>query len=294
MISKIQRFKLYLNAILNGGSHSVGAKIFRPFITFLVLLNVVVVTIYSLNAHQGLYSFLQVVSYFSGAVFTFEYLLRVWIAPIHNRDHKRLVARIKYLFSFYGLIDFISILPFAIPLFFEEGDKVSEFMNFVRLFLIFKVARYSRSFALLRDVLHSARQELLLAISFSLVIVSFSALAMYYIEKGAQPEVFSNIGEGFWWAVITFTTVGYGDIAPITPMGKFLAASIAFVGIGMIAMPTAIISSALMNRMAIKRAKDEERRQQEEHKKSPKVGYCPHCGMKLPREAVEHDEKDDL
>ena len=101
----------------------------------------------------------------------------------------------------------------------------------------------------------------------------FSALVMYYVERGAQPDVFYNTGQGLWWAIVTFATVGYGDIYPITPLGKILASAISLVGIGLIALPTAILSSSLMSLVAKRKAQNIVNEQQ--------GNYCSHCGKAL-------------
>ena len=117
------------------------------------------------------------------------------------------------------------------------------------MFVVFKLIRYSTAFQLILKVMKSVRSELLTAFTACLIIICFSAILVYFVEKGAQPEVFKNIGDSMWWAVITFTTVGYGDIYPVTPVGRILCAFISFVGIAMLAIPTGIISSAFITSM---------------------------------------------
>ena len=125
------------------------------------------------------------------------------------------------------------------------------------ILIIFKLIRYSRSFRLIGEVLHEVHEELVTAYTACGIMLGFSGILMYYIERNAQPEAFSNIGDGFWWAIVAFTTVGYGDIYPITPLGRLLSSLISLIGIAMIAIPTGIISSAFMNMMLDKRKKQE-------------------------------------
>lgn len=114
-------------------------------------------------------------------------------------------------------------------------------------FYHFKLIRHSRSFRIIGRALSAVKEELETAYTASFITICFSAILMYYIERGAQPEVFKNIGDGIWWAIITFATVGYGDIYPVTPLGKLLGCIICLVGVAMVAIPTGIISSSFIN-----------------------------------------------
>ena len=156
-----------------------------------------------------------------------------------------------------GIIDLIAILPFTAPYFFQ-AKVVRDMIELGRIFLIFKILRYTKSFAMIREALSTVKYELLTALSFAMMIMSFCATLMYYIERQAQPDVFTDIGEGFWWAIITFTTVGYGDIYPITPLGKLLAGCMALVGIATLTLPTTIISGAMMDRLRTQREQREQ------------------------------------
>ena len=133
------------------------------------------------------------------------------------------------------------------------------------ILIIFKLIRYSRSFRLIGEVLHAVREELVTAYTACGIMLGFSGILMYYIE---QPEAFANIGDGFWWAIVAFTTVGYGDIYPITPLGRLLSSLISLIGIAMIAIPTGIISSAFMNMMLDKRKEREEKEKEQTDSKN--------------------------
>ena len=122
--------------------------------------------------------------------------------------------------------------------------------------IIFKLIRYSRSFQMIGTALKTVREELITAYTACGIMLGFSGILMYYIERNAQPEAFENIGDGFWWAIVAFTTVGYGDIYPITPLGRLLSSIISLIGIAMIAIPTGIISSAFMNMLIEKKQKE--------------------------------------
>ena len=178
--------------------------------------------------------------HFASLVFLIEYVLRIYSAPALYPDLPAYRSRLKYIFSFYGLVDLVAVIPFVMTYFYWVLPYV---------FVVFKLIRYSTAFQLILKVMKSVRSELLTAFTACLIIICFSAILVYFVEKGAQPEVFKNIGDSMWWAVITFTTVGYGDIYPVTPIGRILCAFISFVGIAMLAIPTGIISSAFIASM---------------------------------------------
>ena len=163
-----------------------------------------------------------------------------------------LKSSIAYAFSFYGIIDFIAMLPSALA-FPYIGTDVAHIVILPYVLTIFKLIRYSRSFRMIGEVLEMVKDELVTAYSACCILITFSAILMYHVEHRAQPEAFSNIGDSFWWAVVTFTTVGYDDIYPITPLGKILGGVISMIGIAMIAIPTGIISSAVINIMQRKK-----------------------------------------
>ena len=200
-----------------------------------------------------LYSFCYLASF----VFTVEYVLRIIAAPVQYRQYRAWRSRFRYLFSFYGLIDFVAVIPFLIIYLYRETIFV-HLAVLAYILMIFKLIRYSRSFQLIGRVLQMVKDELITACTACGILLGFSGILMYYIEHEAQPEAFANIGDGFWWAVVTFTTVGYGDVYPVTALGRLLSGVICMVGIAMIAIPTGLISSAFMSLIQEKKRKEEE------------------------------------
>lgn len=279
------KIKTEISDILNGRLNKIGFYVVRPLIMVMALCNVASLIVYSYDPTQFTNHFMYALIYYSGILFTVEYILRIWSSTVDPAGHHKRFGRLKYIFSFFGIIDFISILPFILPIFLSEKNELIEAINFTRVFLLLKILRYSRAFELLREVMRSARQELLMVLSIGSTVVTFAALLMYYIEREAQPEIFDNVGSGFWWAIITFSTVGYGDIYPVTDIGRFLAGLIAVIGIGMIAMPTAIISSSLMAKMdkhkARKMAELAAEKMERDMIKNHVADICPHCGADL-------------
>ena len=169
------------------------------------------------------------------AVFTIEYLLRIFTAdrPLH------------FVFSFYGLIDFCAIAPFYI----STGLDLRALRGFrlLRVFRIFKLVRYNRAMRRYHQAFVASREELVLFGIVASIVLFLAGLGIYYFENPVQPEVFSSIFHSLWWAVITLTTVGYGDMVPVTLGGRFFTFVLLVIGIGIVAVPTAILSSALSN-----------------------------------------------
>ena len=162
--------------------------------------------------------------HFASLVFLIEYLLRIYSAPALYQGLPAYRSRLKYVFSFYGLVDLVAVIPFVMTYFYWDTEIV-HIIILPYVLVVFKLIRYSTAFQLILKVMKSVRSELLTAFTACLIIICFSAILVYFVEKGAQPEVFKNIGDSMWWAVITFTTVGYGDIYPVTPIGRPSSAS---------------------------------------------------------------------
>lgn len=215
---------------------------------FFIILSVAAVILSSFVEFHVYSPLFQAVIHLSSAVFLMEYILRIYSAPALAPEHPAYKSRIKYIFSFYGLVDLVAVIPFVMTYFYWDLEIV-HIIILPYVFTVFKLIRYSTAFQLILKVMNAVRSELFTAFTACLIIICFSAIMVYYVEKGAQPEVFRNIGDSMWWAVITFTTVGYGDIYPVTPLGRILCAFISFIGIAMLAIPTGIISSAFISIM---------------------------------------------
>ena len=155
-------------------------------------------------------------------------------------------ARLKYTFSFYGFVDFVAVLPCVLTYAYWDTEVVHVII-LPYIFNIFKFILHSLSIRIIFISLASFREYLLTAYTSIFITICFSAILMYYIDRNSEPEVFKNIGDGIWWAIITFATVGYGDIYPITFLGKLLGCIICLVGVAMVAIPTGIISSSFIN-----------------------------------------------
>ncbi len=243
------------------------SRLFRWGIGILIIIDLIASIMFSYEQFKSYFGLAQSITFFSAFIFTLEYLLRIVSAPTTFPQVKEYKSYFKYIFSFYGLIDFISILPFVLSLAYHNENTAA--FDIARIFLVFKLLRHSRSFALIRDVFASVKNELLSSYVCIGILLCFCSVLMYYLEKDAQPHLFDNVGEGFWWALITFATVGYGDVYPITWMGKLLGMFSAIFGVMLFALPTAIVTSAFMNRLQKKNVSDNS------------DIFCPHCGKKI-------------
>lgn len=213
---------------------------------FFILISISAVIASSFQSMEKYRLFLFGVTYISSFVFLIEYVARLITAPALYPKKPVWKARLKYCFSFYGFVDFVAILPCVLTYMYWDSEIV-HIIILPYIFIIFKLIRHSKSFRLIGRALAAVKEELTTAYTASFIMICFSAILMYYIERMAQPEVFDNIGDGIWWAIITFATVGYGDIYPITPLGKLLGCIICLIGVAMVAIPTGIISSSFIN-----------------------------------------------
>ncbi len=245
-----------------------GDHLVEYFISGLILCNVVIIFLESYKSINAAYGvFFRAVEVFSIVVFSIEYLCRVWVADLQYPKLTPLRARVKYMFSFLGLVDILSILPFYLPYIITLDLRVIRILRLLRLLRLLKLNRHSKSLQLIGKVLKRTRNDIFVTVFMVVILLVLSSTLMYSIENEAQPEAFDNIGQALWWAVATLTTVGYGDIYPVTGLGKLLSSIIALLGIGIVALPTGIISSAYIEEV-----------QKRNHKA---VCECPHCGKEL-------------
>ena len=204
-----------------------------------------------------LYTFESVRTRFGGPILTVEavtvtffaadYFLRGWTARCRTPALPPHRAVWKYLVSFSGLVDLLSFLPYYLPIFFPAGAVAFRMFRVVRIFRLFRINAYYDSLNVITEVIASKRQQLVSSVFIILVLMLASSLCMYSLEHEAQPEVFTNAFSGIWWSVSTLLTVGYGDIYPITAMGKMFSIVITFLGVGMVAIPTGIISAGFVD-----------------------------------------------
>ena len=217
------------------------------FLQALIVLSVISLTLETMPDLPGwLRDFLRWEEYVIVAIFTVEYALRVWSAP----------RPMGYVFSFWGLIDLVAILPTLVL----AGTDMRSLRIFrmLRLLRLLKLMRYARAMDRLGDAMRSAREELVLFLILSGMTLYLCAAGIYFFEHEAQPEQFASIPHSLWWAVATLTTVGYGDVYPITAGGKIFTALVLFVGLGIVALPIGVIATALSDPAATEEKKDKD------------------------------------
>ena len=180
------------------------------------------------------------------AFFAIDYVLRLWTAPLLFPQERSPKAVAKYIFSFWGIIDLVSFLPYYLPWFFPQGGTVFRLFRVMRLFRLFRINAYYDSLGIITAVLKSRKQQLTSSIFIILILMLSASLMMYSVEHEAQPDVFRNALSGIWWASSALLTVGYGDVYPITTAGKIIGMIITFLGVGMVAIPTGIISAGFV------------------------------------------------
>ncbi|MFD2571671.1 ion transporter [Spirosoma soli] len=203
---------------------------------------------------------------FSVCFFTVEYLLRIWVCVEQEKYRHWFWGRVRYVFSASAIIDFLAIFPFYFSLF-ATDLAIVRILRLFRIFRLFRISRYSHAFRLIQNVVVDKKEELILSMTFVIFMLIIVSSVMYYVEHAAQPDKFTSIPATMWWGVSAMTTVGYGDIHPITPLGKLLGGIAAIMGIGLFALPTGILVSSF-----------------NEHIRTPHrpmTRRCPHCGKEI-------------
>ena len=181
------------------------------------------------------------------AFFALDYFLRLFTAKIRYPKFGEGRALLKYIFSLGGIVDLLSFLPYYLPIFFPSGAVAFRMFRVARIFRLFRITAYYDSLNVITEVITSKGQQLMSSVFLIAILMIASSLCMYSLENAAQPDVFTNAFSGIWWAVSTLLTVGYGDIYPITTMGKMFSIIITFLGVGMVAIPTGIISAGFVD-----------------------------------------------
>lgn len=245
--------------------HEPWAAVFNITLATLIILNVLAMMFETMVALYNEWRiFFTAFELFSVGLFVAEYLLRVWVADLNPKYQHPLGGRIRYMLSPMALIDLVAILPSLLFL----GSADLRFLRMVRLFRVIRLLHLPHLNEAMYSIWQAARSkkaEFLIAgiIMFTLLIICSSLV--YFAENAAQPQAFSSIPASLWWGIMTLTTVGYGDVYPITTAGKIIASFFAALGIGFFALPSAILASALIEQSRQKEIKD----------------ICPHCGHQL-------------
>ena len=231
-----------------GASDDIPSRCYDIVSTLILLINVAVTIMYTFDEMEAQYGkALLLVEGITIAFFAADYLMRLLTAQITHPGMSEARALWKYAASFTGIIDLLSFLPYYLPVFFPAGAAVFRMFRVVRVFRLFQINAYYDSLNVITEVIASKRQQLFSSVFIIMVLMVGSSLCMYSLENAAQPEVFSNAFSGIWWSVSTLLTVGYGDIYPVTTLGKIFSIFIIFLGVGMVAIPTGIISAGFVD-----------------------------------------------
>ncbi len=243
-------------------------KILNGFIIILIILNVTAVMLETIpSIHDPYAEFFRVFDLISVIIFTIEYVLRVWSSNHDPRYSHSVHGRLRYMMSVDALIDLLAILPFYVHVFVGFDLRVLRIFRLLRFLRLFRLTAYMRSAQMVKNVFKTRANELKLSLVLILFFIMIASCLLYFAEHVAQPTVFSSIPATFWWAVVTATSVGYGDMVPITVLGKTLSGMISLSGLAVFALPAGIITAGFL----------EEIRKM----KKPKMHSCPHCGKPL-------------
>ena len=241
--------------------------IFDIGITIVIVINLFVTLYSTFDSSVRFMGLLNALEFITILIFTVEYILRLWTAVFLYPGETDLRAAGRFALSFYGVIDLLTFLPYYLPFVFPQGAVAFRILRVFRIFRLFKINAQYDAFNVIADVLKAKKNELIASICLILILMTASALCMYSFEHEAQPEVFKNAFSGLWWSVSTLLTIGYGDIYPITLGGRITAIIIAFLGVGLVAIPTGIISAGFVGQLS----KYEEKLR--ETKIIPETGY---------------------
>ena len=250
-------------------------KFVNAFIITLIVLNVIAVmleTVKPLHAkYERLFHYFDLVSV---AIFTVEYVLRVWSCTHDPRYKGSIKGRIKYMLTPGALIDLLAFLPTYFHAFLDFDLRILRLLRFFRFFRLFRLTAYTRSAQMIFNVFKSRFNELLLSFVMVIFLIIIASCLLFFAEHNAQPDDFSSIPATMWWAVVTLTTTGYGDMTPHTSLGKVLAGTIMLCGVALFALPAGIITAGFLEEFRFS--------------KKLKGHNCPHCGKSLD----EHHHED--
>ena len=230
------------NIIQIGDKSNPISRMFDIFITVTIVANILVTFLQTFDELAFLTTVFKGVEYVTIFIFCVEYILRIWTAEYLYPDKSRGRSRLRFLVSFDGIVDLLTI----VPVFFLSGFVIFRMLRVARIFHLFRLNAKYDSFNVITTVLYEKRNQIISSVFIVLILMLASSLCMYSIEHDAQPTVFRNAFSGIWWSMSTLLTVGYGDIYPITPLGRVMAICIAYLGVGVVAIPTGIISAGFV------------------------------------------------
>ncbi|VAX24839.1 Potassium voltage-gated channel subfamily KQT; possible potassium channel, VIC family [hydrothermal vent metagenome] len=255
--------KVKIFEVLEGTSeHKKLSSYFTFCIMTLILLSAVAIALETVEPYREEYGgAFYLFEVFSVAIFTTEYILRVWGCTVDERYSHPIKGRIRFMLTPMAMIDLLAVAPFFLS-FFVTDLRFVRVLRLLRIFRVVKLVRYSKALHTFAVVAKDKKEELIIVGALGAILIFLASTLMYFVEHEAQPVVFASIPHAMWWAVSTLTTVGYGDVTPITGLGKVLGAVISIIGIGMFALPAGILGSAFVEEFEMRRGMFKK---------------CPHC-----------------
>ena len=251
-------------------------KVINAFLIFLIASNIVAVILETVPhiflRYETFFHYFDLVSVI---IFTIEYVLRVWTANLEGRYKHHVHGRLRYMLSWPALIDLLAILPYYLHVFLVFDLRILRIFRLLRFFRLFRLTAYMKAAKLIKNVFRSALNELLLCLILALFLIIVSSSLIYFAEHDAQPDKFKSIPSTIWFSVVTLTTVGYGDLIPVTAVGKIFTSIILLAGIAIFALPAGIITARLLDELR-------------KSKGNKHGNSCPHCGMPLEEEHNHH------
>jgi voltage-gated potassium channel len=232
----------------------------------LILLNVAAIILESVSWINALFErYFLWLELFSVVVFSVEYALRVW-SIVEKPEFAGLRGRMRFVLSPGALIDLAAIAPFYL-VFLHADLRFVRVFRLLRILRVLKIARYMHALDMIVSVYRKRKEQLVISVMLILFMLVIASTVMFYIENEAQPDRFTSIPETMWWGVATLTTIGYGDMYPITPLGHFFGSVVAILGIGLFALPAGILTSGFAEELAKK-----------EREADKRTDVCVHCG----------------
>jgi voltage-gated potassium channel len=260
-------------AILESGAldHPAG-RLIAGTLGLLIFLNVIAAVLETdAQVFQSYNHFFDVFALISVTIFAGEYLVRVWCCTENPLYRDPVRGRLKYMATPVALIDLFVVLPFLLLPFIVITPETLAFVRFLRIFWILKISHYSRALKTFGRVFSAKRGEIFVAFFVMFVLLILGSALIYFAEHDAQPQKFSSVLASMWWGIETMATIGYGDMVPVTPMGKFVAGIVALLGVGLFALPAGIFASGFIEEIHRK-------------KKEADTLTCPHCGKTITHE----------
>lgn len=255
-------------------------KIINVFIIVLIVLNVVAVILETVKPiHDKYETFFHYFDLISVIIFSVEYVLRVWSSNHDERYKHSFWGRLKYMISPAALIDLVAILPSYLHAFIGLDLRILRMLRLLRIFRLFRLTAYTKSVQMIANVFRKRANELGLSFILAIFLIIIASCIIYFAEHqypSEEKSLFTSIPATIWWAIVTLTTTGYGDMYPLTDLGKTMAGIIMLTGVAFFALPAGIITAGFIDEFRLNRVK--------------KTHRCPHCGEHIDFDNNEHQD----